>query len=182
MENQSGEIMKTRTKIELSVVVAISALLLYFFSGKEPKQPARAIKQNNNEQIDSIKAVMQLQIDSLKDKQAERRTKIIYRTQVIDSLRIIADTSCRPIIAAFDRKICEYDSLVVDMSRENVLLTNQLYQTNIQRMNDSLFLADFGRKYDHLDSLYVRQTKKLRRRTVVGYIVCGMMGGVLILK
>lgn len=172
--------MTTRTKIEISVVVAIFAILLYFFSGKE--QPARPIKQNNNEQIDSIKAVMQVQIDSLKDKQAERKTKIIYRTKVIDSLRVIADTSCRPIIAAFDRKIVEYDSLVVDMSRENVLLTNQLYQTNIQRTNDSLFLADFGRKYDHLDSLYIQQVKKLKKRTVIGYIVCGMMGGVLIFK
>ena len=174
--------MTTRTKIEISVVVAVSALLLYFFSGKEPKQPARTIKQNNNEQIDSIKAVMQVKIDSLKRRQAERKTKIIYRTKVIDSLRVIADTSCRPIIAAFDRKIIEYDSLLVDMSRENVLLTNKLYQTNLQRTNDSLSLADFWRKYDHLDSLYAKQTKKLRRRTVVGYIVCGMMGGVLIFK
>lgn len=174
--------MKTRTKIELSVVVAISALLLYFFSGKEPKQPARTIKQNNNEQIDSIKAVMQSQIDSLKDKQAERRTKIIYRTRIIDSLRVIADTSCRPIIAAFDRKIIEYDSLLVDMSRENVLLTNQLYQTNIQRTNDSLSLADFGRKYNHLDSLYIKQGKKLRNRTVIGYIVSVLFGGILIFK
>ena len=174
--------MTTRTKIEISVVVAISALLLYFLSGKEPEQPGRPIKQQNNEQIGSIKAVMQVQIDSLKNRQAERKTKIIYRTQVIDSLRIIADTSCRPIIAAFDQKICEYDSLVVDMSRENVLLTNQLYQTNIQRTNDSLFLADFGRKYDHLDSLYIKQGKKLRNRTVIGYIVSGLLGGILIFK
>ena len=175
--------MTTRTKIEISVVVvAISALLLYFFSGKGPKQPARTIKQNNNEQIDSIKAVMQVKIDSLKVRQAERKTKIIYRTKVIDSLRVIADTSCFPIIAAYDRKIVEYDSLVVDMSRENVLLTNQLYQTNIQRTNDSLFLADFGRKYDHLDSLYIQQGKKLRKRTVIGYIVCGIMGGVAVCK
>jgi hypothetical protein len=182
VENKSGKIMTTRTKIEISVVVAVSALLLYFFSGKEPKEPARPIKQNNNEQIDSIKAVMQLEIDSLRGRQSERKTKIIYRTKVIDSLRVIADTSCLPIIAAFDRKITEYDSLVVDMSRENVLLTNQLYQTNLQRTNDSLYLVDFGRKYDHLDSLYIQQGKKLKKRTVIGYIVCGMMGGVLIFK
>lgn len=174
--------MTTRTKIEISVVVAISALILYFFSGKEPKQPARPTKQQNNEQIDSIKAVMQVQIDSLKNRQAERKTKIIYRTKVIDSLKLIADTSCYPIISAYDRKIVEYDSLVVDMSRENVLLTNQLYQTNLQRTNDSLSLADFWRKYNHLDSLYIQQGKKLKKRTVIGYIVCGMMGGVLIFK
>ena len=172
--------MTTRTKIEISVVVAISALLLYFFSGKE--QPARTIKQNNNEQIDSIKAVMQVKIDSLKGRQAERKTKIIYRTKVIDSLKLIADTSCYPIIAAYDMKINDLDSLVVDMSRENVLLTNQLYQTNIQRTNDSLFLADFGRKYDHLDSLYIQQGKKLKKRTIIGYIVCGVIGGVAVWK
>lgn len=175
--------MKTRTKIEILVVVAITAILLYFLSVKE--QPARIIETKttlDNARIDSVKEVMQHQIDSLKDKQADRKTKIIYRTKVIDSLRVIADTSCYPIIAAFDKKIIEYDSLVVDMSRENVLLTNKLYQTELQRTNDSLILADFSRKYNHLDSLYVRQTKRLRNSTIIHYVIHAILGGVAMCK
>lgn len=164
--------MNSTLKIEIAALLfgaaVITAVIFYGDKVEEPTPDNNTVYVRDlaaeNAAIDSVKGLYQAEIDRLQGRKIIYRDRIIVDTHAIDSLKAIADTICYPIIAAYDRKVEDLDSLCTVLDTEAMLYSEKLFLTEKQRTNDSLILSDFKRGYNELDSLYLLRGKEIKKQ------------------